>query len=1078
MSLPGRRQSRRSTPQHNSLRFDQRLILNRWLLSLFTLNVDDHITFEALAEHLKDPALEGVDENNVSRIHHALVAQLFNLPELPKDLLLGYDQHIVAHTQAISARRAQPIRWKYFQYLSLLFTEIYLDRYFNDPDRLLRELNAYVDRFNAGELTALPGTLVTASLPATEQLVHFKKDDLRKLAFWNATGSGKTLLMHVHIRQYRDYLQRAGRGYAVNRTILLTPNEGLSRQHLDEFILSGFSAELFVKDERGLFDTDKIEIIDINKLRDEMGEKTVAIDAFEGNNLVLVDEGHRGSSGMEWMDKRKQLCETGFSFEYSATFGQAMKAANNPELTQGYARCILFDYSYKYFYRDGYGKDYRILNLADDSDDVRRRKYLTACLLAFYQQLRLYEEHTADFRSFLIERPLWVFVGGKVVAGTSASDISDIQDILLFLAEYLNDRTASIGILDRIISGHADLLDLHGNEIFKNSFTFLQGLHLTGDALYDDILRRLFNAAAPGRLHIENLKGVEGEVALRIGDHEPFGVINVGKSEPLCKKLREDNSDILVVDDREFSQSLFVQLNNADSRIHLLLGSKKFSEGWNSWRVSTMGLMNIGKKEGSQIIQLFGRGVRLKGLGFSLKRSSMMGLPSSQLPKHIRILETLNIFGVHADYMRQFKEYLDLEGLPSNEDCVEFVLPVIKNLQGKSLKAIRLKEGMDFKHGERPRLGTPPDSFLRDPIILDWYPKIQSMSSDRRGGKPTPASLHTCAFEPMHLAFMDLDAVYFDLQQFKNERAWFNLNISKTDVAALLRRNDWYRIQIPPDEMAFSRFDQVRRWQEIAVALLRKYCDRYYKYMKAQWEEQFLEYRELTEDDTNFFDTYRLLIEQSETAIISELEKLKWAISAGTLQSLTVGNLTAIQFSQHLYHPLLYVSGDSIDISPVALNDGERQFVVDLEAHYKHTPGFFAGRELYLLRNLSRGRGIGFFEAGNFHPDFILWLVEGPTQRIAFVDPKGIRNLEGMQDPKIAFHQTIKTIESRLADPAVILSSFIISNTPLNQVSWWDGGMSEADFEKHNVLFQRAGSPYVGKLFEKMSTATPQQVVG
>jgi len=40
------------------------------------------------------------------------------------------------------------------------------------------------------------------------------------------------------------------------------------------------------------------------------GEKTVAIEAFEGNNLVLVDEGHRGSSGAEvghWMRMRSQL---------------------------------------------------------------------------------------------------------------------------------------------------------------------------------------------------------------------------------------------------------------------------------------------------------------------------------------------------------------------------------------------------------------------------------------------------------------------------------------------------------------------------------------------------------------------------------------------------------------------------------------------------------------------------------------------------------------------------------------------------------------------------------------------------
>ena len=34
-----------------------------------------------------------------------------------------------------------------------------------------------------------------------------------------------------------------------------------------------------------------------------------------------------------------------------------------------------------------------------------------------------------------------------------------------------------------------------------------------------------------------------------------------------------------------------------------------------------------------------------------------------------------------------------------------------------------------------------------------------------------------------------------------------------------------------------------------------------------------------------------------------------------------------------------------------------------------------------------RGRGVGPFEAGIFHPDFILWLVDGGKQTAVFVDP-------------------------------------------------------------------------------------------
>ena len=90
----------------------------------------------------------------------------------------------------------------------------------------------------------------------------------------------------------------------------------MSRQHLEEFELSGIQAELFRKEGRGLFTGKSVEVIDIHKLKDEMGEKTVAVDAFEGNNLVMVDEGHRGAGGEEWMSKRNKLCEQGFSFEY------------------------------------------------------------------------------------------------------------------------------------------------------------------------------------------------------------------------------------------------------------------------------------------------------------------------------------------------------------------------------------------------------------------------------------------------------------------------------------------------------------------------------------------------------------------------------------------------------------------------------------------------------------------------------------------------------------------------------------------------------------------------------------------
>ncbi|AHB89505.1 type III restriction-modification system restriction subunit R [Thermosynechococcus sp. NK55a] len=1084
----------RQVSQSPALKFEQRLVLHQWMLDLFGVS-----SFERLAANLKAPELEGFDENNVTRFHHVLRlgdmetrGQGDRSPSPRRQVspseLLAYDQNIVRHWRRITERRnhAGPFLYpKYFQYLALLFTEIYLDRYFRDPEGLLTELNAHVGAFNArlgdmetrgqGDLSPSPRRQVSPS-----QIEPYTRQDLNKVAFWMATGSGKTLLMHINILQYQHYLNLHG-GKPVNRVILLTPNEGLSHQHLAEFQLSGIEADLFSKEGWGLFTGRAVEILDIHKLRDEMGEKTVAVEAFEGNNLVLVDEGHRGTSGTKegaWMQKRNLLCENGFSFEYSATFGQAMNASENRELEQVYAKCILFDYSYKYFYGDGYGKDYRILNLADDSDETIRRRYLTACLLSFYQQLKLYREKAQEFRP-LIERPLWVFVGGSVNAVRSENKrkVSDVVDILLFLASFVRERNTSVGTIERLLKGNSGLLDQQNRDIFAGAFQYLNTLGLTPDQVFDDILHVLFHASTTAALHVENLKGTDGEVALRLGDNEPFGVINVGDVSALCKLCEEQQE--LVVTEKAFSGSLFRTLNDEASTINILIGSKKFTEGWSSWRVSTMGLMNIGRNEGPQIIQLFGRGVRLKGKDFSLKRSRR--LERQAVPKHIETLETLNIFGIRADYMRQFKEYLEDEGLPANEDRIEFVLPVIKNLGSKKLKIVRLKEGVNFKtNGQKPVLdGEPPEFLKRYPVILDWYPKLQAMASGAGRTSTQLAERDRCYFEQSHLAFFDFDAIYFELQQFKNERAWHNLTLPRKSLPALLGRKDWYVLFIPKEEMQFWSFQQVQRWQEIAAALVKKYLDRYYKFKKQEFEGDHLEYQQLSADDPNFVSEYRLLIEQSREDIVQKLEAIKSLMESGRLKEAEFSKLAfeqdsfrAIVFAGHLYQPLIYVGNNLIEVKPVVLeNQGERDFVLDLQKFCESSDGenFLKGKELYLLRNLSRGRGIGFFEAGNFYPDFILWLLVDGKQYVSFIDPKGLRNLEGPEDPKIRFHLTIKELERQLDDPTVVLNSFIVASTPFNQVKWWNGGMTKEELEKRNVLFQQEDrDTYVKILLNKI----------
>ena len=423
------------------------------------LNLFGCADFEGMAQYLKDSHLEGYDENNVTKFHHALKMRLLDSEKLNKDLLFEYDQNIVSHTLAISEYREGVFKWKYFQYITLLLIEIYLDKYFANPNLLLAELNQFVDAFNNPLDHTVPNEYDYVS-------DYFTVDELSKIAIWSATGSGKTLLLHVNIKQYLHYAKKYGKK-DFNKVLLVTPNEGLSNQHLNEFKESNIKAEIFSKSSGALFSGEMVEIIEISKLTEEGSNdgKSVAVDAFETNNLVLIDEGHRGASGDEWKKRRDQLSENGFAFEYSATFGQAISAASGRKkeiLFKEYSKAILFDYSYKYFYKDGYGKDYKILNIKDDSNDEYLRKYLTACLLGYYQQQLVYSQNSSKMDVYKLAKPLWVFVGGRVTKSLNKKDASDVMLIIKFISDFIKDPSNSRNHINQILTGNAGLNDEYG----------------------------------------------------------------------------------------------------------------------------------------------------------------------------------------------------------------------------------------------------------------------------------------------------------------------------------------------------------------------------------------------------------------------------------------------------------------------------------------------------------------------------------------------------------------------------------------------------------------------------------------
>ena len=127
---------KKTVRQAYRVKFEHRLVLTNWLLNLF-----DAVSLEDLAGGMKDSDFEGLTENNITKFHQILTLRLFERSELSNDILLAYDQNIVQHWKQITEKRnrkeGRQLNLKYFQYLCLLFTEVYLDRYFRNTEKLL-----------------------------------------------------------------------------------------------------------------------------------------------------------------------------------------------------------------------------------------------------------------------------------------------------------------------------------------------------------------------------------------------------------------------------------------------------------------------------------------------------------------------------------------------------------------------------------------------------------------------------------------------------------------------------------------------------------------------------------------------------------------------------------------------------------------------------------------------------------------------------------------------------------------------------------------------------------------------------
>lgn len=954
-------------------------------------------------------ALAGVDEgrrpDGQSNFYGVLESRRSQLA-LDLDKLKRYDLNILSHEAAI-ARYRSGFRLKYFQYLAALATEIYFDRFTRDPAALLVALNDY----RAAHFSLLPA---------------YQPQDLRKLAFFMATGAGKTLLLHLNLRQFLEY-----RPFEPENVLLIAPTETLARQHLHELSASGIPASHAL--EAGMVSGD-VQVIEITKLYVDSGTTgarggvSIPTSQFGGRNLILVDEGHKGSATKSekdteraWRDIREALVrDGGFTLEYSATFAQVTDT--DETLLAEYARSILFEYAYRRFHSDRYGKDYRIINVSRH-EELYGDTLLLGGLLTFYEKRRYYDDQKGALAPYLLEPPLFVFVGAQVTAGP------EVLSIVRFLDRVLRYEAWTIGEIGKLLQGQSGLPSAAGGDVFANQFRYLKELQLSPEALYTDLRRRLLRGV--GRLSLHLLRRGDGEIGLRTADSAQdayCGVINVGDPREFLKKVQAETT-IAIGEEDHIRDSLFDAINTAESPLNFLIGSKKFIEGWSSWRVSVMGLLKVGKNAGAQVLQLFGRGVRLKGMGMGLKRSE--AVPGVH-PPYVGLLETLHIFGVKADYLDKFEASLRREGLEA---------PLIR------LLPLEVKDDV-LAREELLGLELPPTYSFAERVI-SFDPSVVKVSLDLNPRVVTVDAQETAGATARHAAqdlpaatqdLLPYEALFTHALRYKMQKNWQNLYISRAAVRQFFAAS--VELAAPPSILQPERPEHMVALEEAARSLLEAGLDRYFYLRQQQTDTVNLRTSIIRESHPNFptakdeagatVYAYELKIPPGMLADVEQLigdaalrvtEDLPNAVTGATPK------LPRMYVDLHLYNPLTIQAG-AVKSVPTGLVPSEQRFAEQLRTFWEQAvlDAAWNGCTIYLLRNQPK-KGIGFFQTAGFYPDFLLWMKRGARQALAFVDPKGLLRWE---EEKVELLAYIRSLSGTLGLPTL---AFIVSPTPLDAIS-------------------------------------------
>lgn len=832
------------------------------------------------------------------------------------------------------------------------------------------------------------------------------KNTINRASFWMATGSGKSIVM-IKLIALLDMLMKENI-IPKKPIMLLAPNdkiifqfkqnvelynnfqsEGIELKALKEYESSGVQESLF---NTSVF-TSRSDLLDnAENVGKDAKAKRLNYKNFLNENgwYILLDEAHKGDS-KESIRKRyiyelsRGFAEydieypRGFIFNFSATFDDAID----------FITCA-FNYNLEKFNREGYGKNIALLdsNLAAfkssaDKDLENESEKLERILESFIifnaikqSKIKLLEQSKQYKLNLLYHNPLIIAVADKV--NTKEAGIKLYFEAIL---KILSSDIEISQIARKLESKLRELSLYYQHENLSKEF-----LECVKNTDSKTLRKNIFHANERAGLEACKIKGNDKELAFKSKNAlKPFMLLNIGKAKEWEKEYLQT---LNVESGEDIAAAYFDTINSPDSPINIMMGSKIFSEGWDSNRVNLISFINIGSKNAKKyVLQTIGRGVRIEPFKHIRKRLSKCDIGHNALEKlagQACALETLFIMASDEGAIKSILEGIEsfvttshiLKGFKLTNVLSPLPVPRYKeNLSKARIYKISLH---DFN-----ALKGYIESFDEDILLLNS--KLRSK-----------------------------DMGYSSLKHIQNLCAsGMDTKIEISGDRAFLKPKNALSVIDSFFHSSGKEVDKIDALKEGEI--------KHYQNMQSTLDIQHIQFindkiKELVKLKAG--KSNEALLEEYEAGKINKPEFLK-SINENkkAVLKIDVSNgdyELSKELSRHYYIPMIIDKKGDNKINYAIKNASEKEFLQDLESFVKRENNALLNYEWCFSRLVENVDNvfIPYFDESvqcerKFYPDFIFWFKSkaNASYKLIFIDPKGLSHEANARDKLQGFKE-------------------------------------------------------------------------